>query len=269
MRDTVVLLTGVLLVCPALAQSPGVFAPECSVPFSKIAVEREIDHACGPAGSASKDAVKQQNIMKNNFCATGVPIDLTLRDFKELQITVDELGISHGRRGLPIERIPLATVAKIGAEWYGEGSVVRFSGFITSARYGNVREGDTVNCKLEGAANNNLEIELGERKKAGKCAQIAAVISPHYRPDEWTVDRLRLAQDEGRPIQVSGQLFFDASHDPCAGGEGYRASTWEIHPVYDVAVCRETSLGKCRKDAGLWVPLESWVPDAWTRRGQR
>lgn len=65
-----------------------------------------------------------------------------------------------------------------------------------------------------------------------------------------------------KPVRITGQLFFDASHLPCSGGiagsgDPARCSNWEIHPVYAVDVCKNASLSACSFDnASVWVPLD-------------
>ena len=39
-----------------------------------------------------------------------------------------------------------------------------------------------------------------------------------------------------------------------------RVSAWEIHPVYAIDVCINTSLSGCpRTDASKWRPLHKWL----------
>jgi hypothetical protein len=63
----------------------------------------------------------------------------------------------------------------------------------------------------------------------------------------------------GQVVRVTGQLFFDGSHSPCAGGKGSpkRASLWEIHPVYALDVCSGKTIADCPvDDETKWQPLE-------------
>ena len=74
----------------------------------------------------------------------------------------------------------------------------------------------------------------------------------------------RLARILERPVRISGQLFFDASHQPGRPGQRneprLRATLWEIHPVYQIDVCRKSTLAGCRaSEAGAWVPLDQFV----------
>jgi hypothetical protein len=61
------------------------------------------------------------------------------------------------------------------------------------------------------------------------------------------------------PVRVTGHLFFDSSHVPCAGGQPVpsnpkRFSLWEVHPIYQLEVCT----GNCDGD-GQWSSLSDWV----------
>ena len=59
-------------------------------------------------------------------------------------------------------------------------------------------------------------------------------------------------------VRVSGQLFFDASHHACkddrpGSGDPIRISSWEIHPIYDIKVCKKSTVSDCRADdASVW-----------------
>ena len=39
-----------------------------------------------------------------------------------------------------------------------------------------------------------------------------------------------------------------------------RISVWEIHPVYQFDVCKNTTLASCKADADVWIPLDKWHP---------
>jgi hypothetical protein len=66
----------------------------------------------------------------------------------------------------------------------------------------------------------------------------------------------------GRPVRLTGQLFFDGSHGPCRPGRPAspkRASVWEVHPIYRVDVCRNTTVSGCPvHDESKWIPLNEF-----------
>src|SRR5262249_32985067 len=90
-----------------------------------------------------------------------------------------------------------------------------------------------------------------------ECLSTTAEMSPHYRPPDWTPENL-LQASAGHPVRIQGQLFFDGSHKPCFGGRRpnpKRASLWEIHPVYSVEVCSQTTIAECQSGTAEWTPL--------------
>jgi hypothetical protein len=63
-------------------------------------------------------------------------------------------------------------------------------------------------------------------------------------------------------VRITGQLFFDGSHHPkpCSGslantGDPVRATSWEIHPIYSIEICRE---GTTCMHANDWEPLPAF-----------
>jgi hypothetical protein len=67
--------------------------------------------------------------------------------------------------------------------------------------------------------------------------------------------------DLGRPIRVTGQLFFDASHEPYkegkpVGSEPRWISSWEIHPIYTFEVCKFSNPKQCTAtNTAAWRPV--------------
>jgi hypothetical protein len=150
-------------------------------------------------------------------------------------------------RDLPTSKGPLS-----------EGQVVRIVAFVIDAHGSNLSGGESVNCKQNGAENNDIHIVLGEPvgqkgPSSDECLSVTAEMSPHFRPEVWTPDALN--QHNTHLYRFTGQLFFDASHRPCVGGKGSpkRRSLWEIHPVYAVDICMDTN-NNCKIDSD-----ENWV----------
>jgi hypothetical protein len=70
-----------------------------------------------------------------------------------------------------------------------------------------------------------------------------------------------VARLTAQPYRVTGQLFFDASHKVCPCGTSncspVRASLWEIHPVYNIEVCKAGS--PCDENSdGDWIAFDTW-----------
>src|ERR1019366_15412 len=73
-------------------------------------------------------------------------------------------------------------------------------------------------------------------------------------------------------VRVTGPLFFDNAHKPCAGltkaaGDEapFRSSLWEIHPVYQFEVCASTDPGKCdvnSDSSAVWMAYDQWIKKA-------
>jgi hypothetical protein len=66
------------------------------------------------------------------------------------------------------------------------------------------------------------------------------------------------------PNRITGQAFFDASHRPGKNGtpqqSSKQVSAWEIHPIYSIEVCTNTSLSGCKPDRDdVWMSLHDWL----------
>jgi len=203
-----------------------------------------------------------QDRAKNNFCASGTPVTITQATFAELQNAVDQRNVHYGSAGtLPADRSILRNVyTKDGGEKLGEGTLVRFAAFVLKAHYSNVAMGEAVNCRLRGADNNDINVSLGQTPDDDACNSITAEISPHFRPSAW--NEFIAMNLRNNPVRVTGPLFFDASHRPCSAGRRpmpQRFSVWEIHPVYALDVCRNSTLAACPAgDDSAWTPLDQW-----------
>src|SRR5262249_701850 len=107
-------------------------------------------------------------------------------------------------------------------------------------------------------------IDNSHRDSSPECESVTAEISPHSRPDKWDSHTLLLA--EAHPFRFTGQLIYDAAHRPCSGNPlkpapqaPKRISSWEIHPVYAIDVCKKKSLASCKaNDDSAWTPLADW-----------
>ena len=249
MKKATLLLATWFINLAIFSQTQTPFKPGCQLPFEEIKVKHNIDKACpiqGKATETNSKANANQNKVKNNFCAEGDPKPFTVANAIALHKKVMDKGISFGTASqVPEDRS--------GLKELGEGTVVTFTGYIQHAKYSNVSSGESVNCKKKGAENNDIHIELIEKKtEEDVCKRISAEISPHFRPDEWNVDNLSEIEEKKIKVRISGQLFFDASHGACPDNEdGYRASSWEIHPVYKIEVYVNKK----------WIKFSEWVDE--------
>ena len=236
----------------------------CTLPFAPIMESHPVDDSCGPDGNANADTPQAlQNEQKNNFCAQGTPVSIDFAVLQQLQQEAEKRVTSGGDKSLPDDRSPLRRISTKAGN-IGEGTVVKLAVFVVKAHYSNVGKGkgESVNCKEEDAEGNDIHIVLGEDSNSlrNECDSATAEMSPHFRPEMWTPQNLN--ENNDHKYRFTGQLFFDASHRPCAGGSGAppkRATTWEVHPVYGVDICTAQD-NSCTADQEQgWMPLEDFL----------
>ena len=204
--------------------------------------------------------------------------------FKKLQKAAEDAGV----KGVPADRSVLSDLhTTTEGDTIGEGSVVQFIGFLIKSKFSNVGSGETVNCNLPAREENDIHVNIVPDKPPAEPTSkqledleyqsVVAEVSPHFRPEQWeplgrlvkttpnaTAAKKIAAMDLRRPMRFTGHLFFDGSHKPCTGttphGSSRRVSAWEIHPIYTIEVCINTSLSGCpRTDATKWQALHKWL----------
>jgi hypothetical protein len=266
---TALLLTFITISASILQSATGQgFHPPCAsnLPFQLKTLKQSqpIDASCDLDGDGS-DASRLQNKAKNNFCAPGASIRVTNNTFFRLEQRIEtrltQMNIKWGTpQQIPASRDMLGDVLTQGGVSLGEGSVVRYVAFVLDAHHSNLSGGEKVNCDKSGEKNNDIHISLGLDPNTIPCDSVTAEISPHFRPDSWNdFDQYWIYN----PVRITGQLFFDASHKPCKPGhpvQPARISSWEIHPVYAIDVCKNSTLGGCPAgDDSKWIPFNVWV----------
>jgi len=245
------------------------FTPPCTKPFLPGKAVA-IDSRCGTKGTGGDEA--DQNEAKNNFCAKGPLMALTFDRLGTLQadvvknkkINFGDLG-NHGAHGPTKDRAPLRTL--------GEGKRVQLKGFVLIARQ---EKGESVNCghdfdhEPEKNPFHDIHISLvgtkelasstdETQKDAIECQSVVAEMTPHFRPSGWTAGGVNKVAKKHLLVRVTGHLFFDSSHVPCASGKPVRSnpkrfSLWEIHPIYKFEVC----IADCDAE-GTWQTLGQWL----------
>jgi hypothetical protein len=227
-----------------------------------------------------------QNFQKDNLCSSSdTPVAVTTDDFNKLQKAVDSIanfkyGNPHaGGFGPPLDRKPLQFLRDVNGKHLEEGLVVRYLGFMVEEHYSpssSSDSGESVNCNHTDQPSVDIHIALGDKqervpKKASVpdkerilCPTITAEMIPHYRPDDWEFAQLELISD--RQVRVTGQLFFDGSHRACgdphrASSDPKRISSWEIHPVYEFEVCKQSAGCDPEKDSD-WQSITEALKDA-------
>jgi hypothetical protein len=259
------------------------FPTSCSPFHAKH--HQAIDDVCGPAGDAQDAGDAAQDKAKNNLCSTGDSTEITIDDLKDLQDSVDGSGLVYGNRHVnsSIPPPPVNRETFFGAaatHGLGEGAVVSFVGYIAETRAGSA---ESVNCHCNGVIYNDIHVALAPHalhlQKAAKDSSASekklittqnnealctdsftAEITPHLRPSAFTRSALNHLID-AKVVKITGQLFFDAAHHPCDGTvpgsqDPARFTSWEIHPVYLVQVCRKSSLDQCpADDPSVWKEM--------------
>ncbi len=259
--EVVVTTLAALVSTGAVADTP--FSLACQNP-SFPGGPAAIDESCGAKGAGAREAA--QNQVKNSFCATGSPTTLTFAQLAQWQKDVEQnKDINFGNSGPTQNRAPLKQL--------GEGKLVQLTAFVLVAR---AEGGESVNCghKFDQVTNKDsfhdihislvATMELANptnrvQSAANECQGIVAEMIPHHRPVAWTADNVKRVAAAHLPVRVTGQLFFDSSHVPCAQGKPVasnpkRISLWEIHPIYAFEVCT----ANCDAEP-TWVPLEKWA----------
>jgi hypothetical protein len=181
---------------------------------------------------------------------------VTFFSFEVLQRKSDQALQDAGISGLPADRTILENIhTTSGGVTIGEGKLVRMKAFIVRAYLAGK---ETVNCKESGPEAADIHIVLGDSLDDEGCETLTAEISPHFRPDEWTSEKL---ESVDVPVRITGHLFYDASHRPCTATKASkpaRFSSWEVHPVYRVDVCTKKSFSACTvEDDSEWIPFHT------------
>jgi hypothetical protein len=206
--------------------------------------------------------------VKNNFCAGAsgqVPETYTPEMLVALQ---RDHSIPSGEGREPENRSALAPY---------EGKLVRLKVYLIEAHYADIGEGESVNCKGSTEEENDIHVAFGAQPTTEECASITGEISPHYRPATWAeFGGFEKSQGDNQYVQdplvktrlldagayrITGQLFFDASHKVCGCAAvkcaPSRSSGWEIHPIYNIEVCKTGSQCNVTNDAD-WIAFDKW-----------
>jgi hypothetical protein len=259
---------------PTPQQAGQGFDPGCTLPFDSIKQKHPIiDDSCTIDGTKRgggdlSEAKVAENHVKNNFCVTDAPVDISYNDLLQLE---------NARKDVHAADLPdaaarnakLTNVITVNGHSIGERTPVRLVIHLIEAHYADTKRspnatsfGESVNCYRPSDEENDIHIVLGEQTQADECLSVTAEMSPHFRPAKWTADNVNSVGEH--PIRVTGQLFYDSSHVICQPGKRItpkRASLWEIHPVYAFEVCTLTDIAACKAAPGSdWQPLDQFVP---------
>ncbi len=253
-------ITCVVVALTAVGQKGG-FQPKCALPFNEKFAATPLDSKCNE-GKTNDPGTIAQDVVKDNFCATGTPVPIDIPTLKQLQSDVEAPSVLGPHYVPPKDRTPLRnlpTRAPNGT-FLAEGQLVRVVAFVLEAHYSDVGGGESVNCKIPGEPNNDIHMALvADPKVTDECQSVTTEITPHFRPAAWTPAALNAVKE---PVRITGQLLFDASHHPCTATtrpDPKRQSSWEIHPLYTFEVCTKQSLNDCDvNNNSLWVSLSEY-----------
>ena len=252
----------------------------CKLPYNETPEKGLTIESCGLQGDAKdKSPEAVQNPHKNNLCVTGIAQPVTIADLAKLQQEVDDSGMPYGskfqHKSPPMDRSLLTTLPPLSnGIQLGEGSLVTFVGYMADAHYSPSSpssKGESVDCSK--SQHDQADIHIALSSEPGKikskdpkrieklCRTISAEFIPHARPAIWDAATLNQVIDLERPVRVTGQLFFDASHEPCrdgvpVGSDPRRIAGWEIHPIYMFEVCKFSDIKKCGvTSTAAWQPM--------------
>jgi hypothetical protein len=249
------------------------FDPGCTLPFDAIKQKHPIiDDTCSidgnkKGGGKLTEGKLAENHAKNNFCLTGTPVDISYDDLLQLQ---SARGSIHDTdlTSAADRTAKLTKVITVNGQSIGEGTLVRITLHVMSTEYADTKDkypttyGESCNCYRPSNEENDIHIALGKQTSGDECVSVTAEMNPHFRPAKWTPDNVKLVG--GRPVRVTGQLFYDSSHVICQPGKPAkppRASLWEIHPVYRFEVCTLNDTASCQNAPdSAWTPLDQFHP---------
>ncbi len=260
-----ILLLSLLLLLLSVQVAAQAFNPGCQLKgqIKTLAENRPIDNTCPGTGAGSSNS-QAQNKAKNNFCASNNPVEITITKLRALDaktqtaLTAAHIPFGHPTT-IPPDRARLEQGFTIGNVTYKEGMAVLIRAFVLEGHYSNVGGGEAVNCNVSKPPNNDIHIALVQAPGITECESVTAEISPHRRPMTWA-DFPDYAFTH--PVMFVGNLFYDASHTPSCTVHPFRSSSWEIHPVYSILVCKNATLDACPpnpSDTSKWMAFDKWV----------
>jgi hypothetical protein len=265
------IVTSILATAVVSASAQTSFSDHCpdgkALPFAALEVKHPIDATCGIKGKPTSSAASQlQNEAKNNLCgAADSPESFTPQMFIELEHNTK---IKSGTGKEPPDRTEL--------QHLGEGKIVRMKANLIEAHHADVGTGESVNCGGLKEEDNDIHIAFGAAANTKECTSVSGEISPHFRPASWNaigdfekfnpatklnvVNPALASRLQAHPYRITGQLFFDASHTLCSCGttcNPSRGARWEIHPIYNIEVCKAGTACNADTDSD-WVSFDSW-----------
>jgi hypothetical protein len=203
-----------------------------------------------PAGCAAADSPHGAlNTLKRRLPNDEAPTLVTFETFSQLQTAAVGL-VDEGVDISPSDRDKIKRIETAEGK-VGEGSRVRLVAFLSEGKP-HPNTGESVNCNLKTAANNDIHISVTEKKNGSEFDGIVVEMIPQDRPHNWTARNLEALR--GKVLLIEGGLLYDNMHFVNAdennplGGQPKRFSLWEVHPITSLKVCKKTTVGQCDPD---------------------
>ena len=202
------------------------------------------------------------NRQKRRAPLAGAAPLLTFPDFKHLQQQSDAL-VGQAHELDATQRAQLSALQTTAGP-VSEGATVQVAGFIATGPavpHANLG-GESVNCQLSGVGNNDFHISIVPATNGTEFTGIVVEMIPQNRIAAWNLAKLKKAQQQRRPVLVTGALFYDNAHtvnnDPqSTSTQPKRFSLWEIHRISDFRVCLKAGGGCDPAQVSQWNPLSA------------
>ena len=190
---------------------------------------------------------------------------LTFANFRTLQQQADNL-VGQRLELSQADRNKLINLSLSGGS-VREGKLVRLSGFIAEGLEPHANSGESVNCKLPKAAENDFHISIAPHAGDDEFKSIVVEMIPQDRNPGWTLAKLKSISEQKKRVLVVGALFYDNIHtvnDDAAHPlqrQPKRIALWELHRVVKFFVCTKAA-NNCNASSTAagsgWKPLENF-----------
>jgi hypothetical protein len=224
--------------------------------------------SCSTAGCGKTPGDKVINQTKRHQVTVEGALQLSFADFLALQTHClkDDDPVGEGATPTPRDReTKLRALSLPGGRRAGEGDSVMLSGFLVGKPH--ATDGESVNCGFSHAGETDFHINVAPSPRSSEYHSIVVEMIPQKRPDGWTTRKLLAAMQDGIPVFVSGQLFYDSKHfiNARPGLKGRekqpkRFSLWEIHPIRGFLVCPSRDCDLADPKGAGWTKLAVWTP---------
>ena len=222
-------------------------------PSRKGTCADDLEH-CQTAGCATGDHALMNTIKHGPGKEPATKLRIV--SFATLQKSADKL-VGEGASLTAQDRESISNL-KVGGVTTGEGHLVTVTGYLVGDPHPNT--GESVNCNLTGADNNDFHIPFADSPEKTPYEAIVIEAIPQGRPAGWTLAKMKQIVKAKHRVMITGQLFYDSAHrvrtndNPSLRNQPQRFSLWEIHPVTEFLVCPKARCSP--NDPTEWKKLE-------------